>query len=77
MTIFTPASCSAGMGDGTGVLGLQALGSPHGVTLHVMYLATRRRIARLCFDIWNAFRRSTQSQRRRPLEIAQALYDRL
>jgi len=24
------------MGDGTGVLGLQALGSPHGVTLHVV-----------------------------------------
>jgi hypothetical protein len=36
ITTFTPASCSPGMGDGTGTMGLQSLGSPHGLTLHIV-----------------------------------------
>jgi hypothetical protein len=35
-SIATPSRCGRGMGDGTGTIGLQAMGSPHGVILHFM-----------------------------------------
>jgi len=33
-TISTPAFCGYGLGDASGTIGLTAIGSPHGVTLH-------------------------------------------
>jgi hypothetical protein len=42
IAISTPATCSAGMGDGMSTLGLQALGSPRGVTLSIVDAATGR-----------------------------------
>jgi hypothetical protein len=42
VSIYSPAACAPGLGDATGTLGLQALNSPRGVTLHIVDGSTQQ-----------------------------------